>query len=41
MGPEINSLTGGFPLLPGPLERSSTVYSEVPLYIEFKKISED
>ena len=26
MGPEINSLIGGFPFLPGPLERSSTVH---------------
>ena len=27
MGPEIDSLIGVFPFLPGPLERSSTVYT--------------
>ena len=30
MGPETLSLTGGFPFLPGPLERSSTV-SNIPV----------
>ena len=28
MGPEILSLIGGFPFLPGPLERSSTVHKK-------------
>ena len=33
MGPEIISLIGGIPFLPGPLERSSTVYMYIYLHI--------
>ena len=32
MGPEIFSLIGGFPFLPGPLERSSTVQSRSSVF---------
>ena len=37
MGLEILSLIGGFPFLPGPLDRSSTVHEEKPSFLELKK----
>ena len=33
MGPQIISLRGGIPFLPGPLERSSTVFSDIALQL--------
>ena len=38
MGPKIISLIDGFPLLPGPLERSSTIAVSVIVFIPFRPL---